>query len=280
MCPGIPVARFPREKAEQKGTWEMAAPFRVLSAASLGAGLMYLLDPNKGRRRRVMLRDKFQHLVGRVEEAIGITAYDIAHRAEGLAAEARRVFVKEDVPDGRVVGRVRTRMGRCITHPRAILVTSDHGHVSLSGTIPADELEPLLAAVSSVRGVRSVDNQLIVFEESAEKAGPRPRSHFGMMRANWSPTTRLAAGAAGCALMANCVARSTPRNVLLGTVGFGLCVRAVMNTPWGELVGQLEQTIADFRALEAEPAEPLAETGMPPHDAARNAHAGKETLKT
>jgi hypothetical protein len=259
----------------------MAEPFRVLTAASLGAGLMYLFDPNKGHRRRAILRDKFQHLVGRAEEAIGITACDIAHRAEGLAAEARSMFTSEDLPDGRLVGRVRTRMGRCISHPRGILVTADHGHVCLTGTIPADELKPLLAAVSSVRGVRSVDNQLIVFEESAESAGDgRARGRLGIMRANWSPTSRLAASAAGCALMANCWARSTPRNVLLGTLGFGLCVRAITNTPWGELVSQLGQTIADLRAIEAEPAESLAETGIPPHDAGRSSHSRRETTKT
>ena len=45
----------------------------------------------------------------------------------------------------------------------------------------------------------------------------------------WSPATRMAAGAAGTALVVNCLARRTPLAMLAGTFGLGLSLRALTN---------------------------------------------------
>jgi hypothetical protein len=41
----------------------------------------------------------------------------------------------------------------------------------------------------------------------------------------------------GCGLMANCLAERTPGAALLGTIGFGLFVRAVTDMDFGRLLG-------------------------------------------
>ncbi len=69
-----------------------------MSGLSVGAGLMYLLDPDRGRRRRTLLRDQAVRTVNRVGDFLDATARDVSHRAQGLAAEACSMFTSEEVP--------------------------------------------------------------------------------------------------------------------------------------------------------------------------------------
>jgi CBS domain-containing protein len=62
----------------------------------LGAGLMYLLDPNSGRRRRAKARDKAYSWSKTAAEEANRKARHIGNRAAGLMAEARSTFAKKD----------------------------------------------------------------------------------------------------------------------------------------------------------------------------------------
>jgi len=57
--------------------------------AGFGAGMMYVLDPRQGRRRRALARDKVVSALSRANDAIGATARDMANRARGVVAETR-----------------------------------------------------------------------------------------------------------------------------------------------------------------------------------------------
>ena len=48
--------------------------FNVISKLGLGALLMYVLDPQRGRRRRAQARDKMIHYRRKTAEAIDATA--------------------------------------------------------------------------------------------------------------------------------------------------------------------------------------------------------------
>ena len=61
----------------------------------IGAGLMYLLDPDHGRRRRALLRDKTVSTAHKIDDSFGRTLRDLDHRARGLAAEARAAILEE-----------------------------------------------------------------------------------------------------------------------------------------------------------------------------------------
>jgi uncharacterized membrane protein len=61
----------------------------LLLGAGLGAGVMYVLNPRQGRRRRALACDKMISVLSRGERAIGATARDMANRARGALAETR-----------------------------------------------------------------------------------------------------------------------------------------------------------------------------------------------
>ncbi|HLY36931.1 MAG TPA: SRPBCC family protein [Candidatus Binatia bacterium] len=60
-----------------------------LLGAGFGAGIMYVLDPLCGRRRRALAREKVVSAVSRADHVIGATARNMANRARGVLAEAR-----------------------------------------------------------------------------------------------------------------------------------------------------------------------------------------------
>ena len=146
------------------------------SGAAAGAALMFMLDAGGGARRRAMTRDRVQSGHRRSRDFLGKAGLDLRHRAEGAVAGVRhRLEEDEDVPDGVLEERVRAKLGRHTSHPRAIEVTASAGCVCLSGPILADEMDGVLRAVESVRGVRVVDNAL----EPHERSERRPELQGG-----------------------------------------------------------------------------------------------------
>src|SRR5918999_3792867 len=97
----------------------------LLGAVGVGAALAYYLAPDRGARRRNMMRDKLVHARTRAGDAIGTTARDLGNRARGLVAETRGRFSSHDADEPVVVARVRTALGRVASHPKAIDVTAE-----------------------------------------------------------------------------------------------------------------------------------------------------------
>jgi uncharacterized membrane protein len=197
----------------------------------IGAGLMYLLDPDRGRRRRAQLRDRVTSAVNRAACQANATAGDIAHRARGLMAEARTMLNGAEQPDDVVLAaRIRSALGRAVSHPHALRVETDGGRVTLRGPVLAHEVPRLLARTAAVPGVRSVTDALDVHEEAGRLSALQgPGRDRGTGPVKWSPESRLLAGAVGGALMANCLTQRTPGAILLGTLGFGLFCRGLTN---------------------------------------------------
>jgi hypothetical protein len=67
----------------------MRAIIYVLGAAGLGAGLMYLFDPDGGNRRRALIRDKAVKLNRQTQEAVSGRVKDLSNRAKGMLHEAK-----------------------------------------------------------------------------------------------------------------------------------------------------------------------------------------------
>ena len=64
----------------------MSATTKLLVGAGLGAGLMYLFDPELGRRRRTVARDRAVRLAHKTRDAAEEVARDARNKARGLAA--------------------------------------------------------------------------------------------------------------------------------------------------------------------------------------------------
>jgi uncharacterized membrane protein/osmotically-inducible protein OsmY len=213
-----------------------------LQGIALGAGLTYLFDPDRGKRRRARMRDQMVHMRNLMQVGGERACRDMTNRLRGIAAGAQSAFGEHRTLDEVLVERVRSKLGRYVSHPGAIEVAADNGRVILSGPILAREVNDLLSAVQSVHGVQETINQLDVHERaehiSALQGGKQPPGeHWDIMQSNWSPATRLLVGATGCGLMANCLARRSPLAVLLGTAGFAMFLRSATNKDMDRLLG-------------------------------------------
>jgi hypothetical protein len=60
-----------------------------LAGLGAGAALMYILDPDIGRRRRALLRDQAIGLTNDARETLNATSEDLSNRAYGFYAETR-----------------------------------------------------------------------------------------------------------------------------------------------------------------------------------------------
>jgi uncharacterized membrane protein len=214
----------------------------LVGGIGLGAALMYVLDPDRGRRRRALFRDQLVHAANILPDAIDATARDLSNRTRGLVAEVRSIFDNDEVPDEVLVDRIRSKMGRVVSHPHAIEVTANQGRVTLRGPVLTDEVDDLLSCVSSIKGVSDVDHQLKVHAQAGSVPGlqggrPRPGHRFELMEENWSPTARLIVGAAGGGLAAYGIGRRDPLGIGLSVIGLGLLTRGVTNTEIKRLVG-------------------------------------------
>jgi len=63
----------------------------VLGGAALGALTMFLLDPDRGNRRRALAKDKMYSAAVRTRKQIDAKSRDLSNRAKGLRAEAKHL---------------------------------------------------------------------------------------------------------------------------------------------------------------------------------------------
>jgi hypothetical protein len=180
---------------------------RAITVAAAGAGLMYLLDPDGGRRRRAQVRDRLVSAAHRTGDAMDSTSRDVTNRARGVVAELRGRLSNVHVGDDVLRERVRARIGTVVGHPSAIEVGVSEGSVTLRGPVLADEVDRLMRRVNGVPGVRETINQLDIHDEPgnvpALQGRPRTRRDgevFDLLQARWSPAARLFAGLAGTAV--------------------------------------------------------------------------------
>src|SRR5947209_6396476 len=104
----------------------------LMSGIGLGAGLMYYLDPQLRKRRRTQVREQVPHRLNKSDVAVGTVARDLRHRAEGAWARWGSLLSSRPASEPVVAERVRSPLGRFVSHPRALEVTARAGRVTLS----------------------------------------------------------------------------------------------------------------------------------------------------
>jgi hypothetical protein len=192
----------------------------LVSGAAIGAALLFVLDPNRGAKRRMLLRDKLVRAGRIADEGVRATACDMSNRARGMAASVRGRFSNDDATDDVVRERVRATLGRASSHPRALDVNVRQGCVTLRGPILSSEVRGVLAAAAEVRGVQDVVDELEPHETAAgipslQGEGRVAQPRFDILQRRWSPGTRtlLSAGALAIGAWAAAHARQ-PRHPL------------------------------------------------------------------
>jgi len=68
-----------------------------LIGAGIGGASMFLLDPDRGARRRALIRDKAVWAARKTQDAAGATGRDLSNRLAGLQSRARTQFSDEAV---------------------------------------------------------------------------------------------------------------------------------------------------------------------------------------
>jgi uncharacterized membrane protein len=217
---------------------------RILSLAGafgFGLGTMYFLDPDCGRRRRAVTRDKVKSTAHRSACMARKTREDLANRSRGFVASLdwRR---PRDTSDGAVQARIHSRLGRIVSHPHAIHVQVTTGRATLRGPVLAHEVPALLAAVAATAGVTEVDNQLDVQDSPANIPALQGRripcqKKFVLAKQNWPPAARLITALGGGALAAYGLVRGKIVGKLFTLAGAALCIRGITNLDASHLTG-------------------------------------------
>jgi hypothetical protein len=204
----------------------------MVGGMGVGAALMYAFDPVDGRRRRALARDQLVHLKRKSDDAIGVTARDMRHRAQGLVAEARALFQNDEVPDDVLVERVRAKLGLYVSHPGAVEVVARDACVTLRGSVLASEVQGVLRGLRRVRGMRALSNELTAHSQPTDVPAlqggvERSGEAWELLQRNWSPTARVFASVAGASLIG--AAGRQALGPVLKLVGAALVVRALTN---------------------------------------------------
>lgn len=219
-----------------------------LSALVIGAGagavVMYLFDPERGRRRRALVRDQLVHSGHKLQDAAGATTADLRNRTRGYRGALRSSLSRRPPPSDSVLGeRVRAAIGRVSSHPGAIDVVTNGGVVTLSGPVLAREVPLLIDRVLDVRGVQDVVNRLEPHAEADRipdlqgEGRPRPGERAEYLQHHWSPAARLIAGAAGGGAGLYGLSKPGAVNKAVGMAGLLLLARAVTDLEIKRLTG-------------------------------------------
>jgi uncharacterized membrane protein len=214
----------------------------TIAGLAVGAGIMYFMDPVYGRRRRARIRDKgvrFRHLV---KNAASPTARDLANRSRGLAASLFRKLRPGSVDDQLLTARIRSGLGRWVSHAHAVHVEAQKGRISLSGLILESEARDLVRRVEQVPGVKGVEDRLERHRDedhvpALQGGGARREPRFEFLQSHWAPAPRLLAGMAGSATAMRGVRRGGLSGAAMTITGALLCARALTNMELKRLLG-------------------------------------------
>jgi uncharacterized membrane protein/gas vesicle protein len=227
-----------KQNAETKGFTKW-----MLSGAAIGALTMYLADPVSGRRRRAMAKDKMYKIrrsAAKSGDQLEVAFRDLRNRTQGLGAQAKSLLSSrnEQDDDPAVTARIREKLGRTVSHPRAIHVEVNNGFVRLTGSVPSQEKKVLLETVHHVRGVQHVEEHLEISEQPGALAESYEHPLASALVRRWRPRTRALVATGASALSMYGWTRKTPTGKLLAAIGSGLLGRAAINMPLHHLLGK------------------------------------------
>jgi BON domain len=136
-------------------------PLKVLGGAAVGAAAMYVFDPDRGHRRRIVFRDRsrslLRHEYRHANRAVRNKLVDTENRIEGAVIRARgggRFHPESDVD---LREHLRQVIATIDFSTRDVNVEAVKGVATLRGQVESIEQEDrLIAAVDRVPGVFSV----------------------------------------------------------------------------------------------------------------------------
>jgi hypothetical protein len=204
------------------------------AAFCAGAGTMYLLDPDRGRSRRAKIRDKAYHYLRESEHIVEKAGRDFRNRTIGTLHEAKTMLLREDVADIKLIERVRSKLGRLVSHPHAIVVSAENGCITVEGPIRAEEVQRTLNCIRKIEGVKSIDNRLEPHDgadrhPALEGGRPRRGERLAIFQSSWAPAVRMGASMIGTGAALYGLLSHKKIGRAGAVLGLGLLARAITN---------------------------------------------------
>ena len=135
-----------------------------LGLVGLGAALSYFFDPDQGRRRRAMARDRIAAFFRQSARRGGRIGRAASAQAEGMAQKAkhRKEEPKPQPDDVTLARKVETEIFRGEEVPKGqINVNAENGKIVLRGEVgQAEMIKDLEERARNVQGVQDVENLL------------------------------------------------------------------------------------------------------------------------
>lgn len=127
----------------------------LITGMVIGAAAMYILDPDRGNRRRALARDKVVRGARELRMHANKQARNAWNHVTGSIAEARSTMHDKmaDIADDVLEERVRAQIGHVVSHPGALDVEVHDGCAVISGPVLSDEIEKIEARLNETRGL-------------------------------------------------------------------------------------------------------------------------------
>jgi osmotically-inducible protein OsmY len=136
----------------------------MIVSGAASAALMYFLDPDRGRRRRNMARDRLAAVFRGWFRGARRTGRRVAASAYGLRQKATHLTPLDPFPpnDATLALKVESEVFRDPDIPKGrININSEGGVIVLRGELEwPDQIKAVESAVRKVAGVRDVENLL------------------------------------------------------------------------------------------------------------------------
>lgn len=148
-----------------------------IGGAATGAGLMYILDPNRGRSRRVVLRDKAARGIRVLQRETNKQLRNAGNHLRGQIRELRSSVHDRasNIDDDILLDRVHAQLGREVRHMRMLDLHIENGRVIAEGPVLDGEAAKIRKRLLKTRGVRDCDVRVneVSREEMERLSGSR-----------------------------------------------------------------------------------------------------------
>jgi osmotically-inducible protein OsmY len=138
--------------------------FQLLLAAIAGAAAMFFLDPERGKRRRALARDRSAGTLRRAQDVSERLQRRVASDAYGVSQRMAHPAEMQDAPanDAILAGTVMTELFRDPRIPKgSINVNAEEGVVQLRGQVERPEMiREIEERVRHIPGVIDVESLL------------------------------------------------------------------------------------------------------------------------
>jgi gas vesicle protein len=108
--------------------------------------------------------DSAKSTANNIGQAVSGVAKDAANKVKSAADEVKQQVENAATSDQTLTTRVRTTVAGAVRAPGSIQVEVKNGEVTLTGTIPAGEVQSLVEKIQALPGVSKVDNRLEVHD--------------------------------------------------------------------------------------------------------------------